>query len=249
MGNIKAFKIGWPLADDRFYEFEKGLYLFNSRESGHIDSLPVEFFSHQLMDVDASNDEEILSFASDFGIPMHPSRYGIGGLPHREDVCDALIEEKKKGDSARLKIADKHDGCWTCATLEEARITINDLQAAIDGLLKCVSGESDSWYYNQTINAGAVNAFSVHEGIRTFPDNSLTNAICNQVIETIADEAPWRLCGCEGCGRPFKHHQPRKGVSTKTGKNPSRSKYCCLACQNRQGQRNRREAAKNRIQH
>ena len=71
----------------------------------------------------------------------------------------------------------------------------------------------------------------------------LTSAICNQMLEAVADEAPWRKCQCEGCGKVFKRKQ------SKSNNPDSDSIYCCDKCMERQKKRNQRAAAKNRIQH
>lgn len=248
MNGVKPFRVGWPLACDELAEYDGDLYVHNSRSSGNMDSLPVEFFSHQLMNVDVSNDASVLSFVTSYGIPKHPSRYGPGGnivWSHFDDI----EREKKKTDSAFWETIDLYDGCWEIVTFEEVKLSIDDLQSAIREMFRCIRGEVEDWGLANVINSGATNPVVVHSGLLTFPDYSLTNAICNQVIETISDETEWKICNCEGCGRIFKHHQPEDGFSAKTGKNPSRSLYCCRKCQNRQGQRNRRAAAKARIQH
>ena len=72
---------------------------------------------------------------------------------------------------------------------------------------------------------------------------SLTAAICNQVVDTFADDTPWRECACVGCGRIFKRKQGKANKPT------SDSYYCCKRCEERQKKRNQSAAAKNRIKH
>lgn len=250
MNEIRLFRVGWPVADGRYTTYKGHCYATNSTGS-FLDTLPVEFFSHQLMEVDVSDDENLLSFVSTYGIPRHPSRYRIGGMPWSETRYDDIEVAKGRTDSAAYAFLDDDDDRygWFSTSIEEVKFTIEDIQSDIRNMFKCLSGEVESYWSGKYINAGTAYPYVAHTGQRTFPDHSLTNAICNQVVNTIADEALWKLCACDGCGRLYKRHQPKTGISSKTGKNPSRSKYCSIKCQNRQGVRNSRKSAKERITH
>lgn len=249
MREIGLFRIGWPLAENELVVHEGSQFVVNGKGSS-LDKLPVEFFSHQLMELDVSNTDKLLSFVSAYGIPRHPSRYGIGGMPLNGERFDDVQSAKEKTDLVQYVIHDVNDQpYWFSTSLEEVRLSLEDLQTDIQDMFNWMQRNDESYWSGRFINTGTAYPYTVHTGKRTFPDFSLTNAICNQVVETISDDALWKTCECEGCERPFKHHQPKKGTSAKTGKNPSRSKYCCIKCQNRQGARNKREAAKNRIKH
>lgn len=73
---------------------------------------------------------------------------------------------------------------------------------------------------------------------------TLTSAICNQILNTMADPTEWRTCKCEGCEVVFKH---RYGRGNRRVHNDS--VYCSQKCSERQKKRNQRAAAKNRIKH
>lgn len=72
-------------------------------------------------------------------------------------------------------------------------------------------GKTDSWT-DACINAGASNIYAAHAAFLQFSDCSLTQGICNQIIESIEDDIPWKACACKGRGRLFKHQQPREGL-------------------------------------
>lgn len=73
---------------------------------------------------------------------------------------------------------------------------------------------------------------------------TLSSAICNQILNTMADPTEWRTCKCEGCEVVFKH---RYGRGNRRAHNDS--VYCSQKCSDRQKKRNQRTAAKNRIKH
>ena len=275
---LRAFRIGWPLADGELHFLRGEPCVATCSEVGNRDTLPIEFFSHQLLDLDTSSDEGLLEFVTEYGIPRHPTRlfpacgtHYRGSFANPDEQYARLTEAKVISDEAMFGlegiVLSESESKWTddrgeehitivrCmkdfwfgTSLEEVRFTLFDLQYEVRKMFDCLLGKTDSWN-GACINAGASNVYAVHTGFRQFPDYSLTQGICNQVIESIADDIPWKACACEGCDRLFKHQQPREGCSNKTEKAPSRSKYCSVKCQNRQGQRNRRAAAKNRTRH
>lgn len=275
---IRAFRIGWPLADGKIRFLNEAPILATRRSAGNRDSLPVEFFSHQLLELDTASDESILEFTTEYGIPRHPSRLSpLCGTHYRgnfsgpDEQYEKLADAKQATDESLFKFEDKvlseskskwtdsngeehqviaseTESLWFETSLEEVRFTLFDLQYEVKTLFDFLSGSIKYWN-GSCINGGASNKYAVHAGVRQFPDYSLTQGICNQIIETIAEDTPWKVCACEGCGRLFKRQQSREDNPPKTNKLPSRSKYCSIACQNRQGQRNRRRAAYHRIRH
>lgn len=92
---------------------------------------------------------------------------------------------------------------------------------------------------SNSLNVLPLNDFS-HLSVR----GSLTSAICNQILKTMADPTEWRTCKCEGCEVVFKH---RYGRGNRRVHNDS--VYCSQKCSERQKKRNQRAAAKNRIKH
>ena len=103
-------------------------------------------------------------------------------------------------------------------------------------------GGSNSRMVRSTFEGGLGRAWTQTESIQS-SYSLLTAAICNQMIDAIADPIPWRDCACDGCNVTFKRKQSKANAPT------SDSIYCCTACEERQKKRNQRAAAKNRIQH
>lgn len=87
----------------------------------------------------------------------------------------------------------------------------------------------------------SINTTKCGDGLKSH--GFLVSAICNQIIGTLNDPAPWRKCACKGCERIFKRKQAKSS-------NPdSDSIYCCDKCLERQKKRNQRAAAKARTKH
>lgn len=240
MNDIRVFNIGWHLSDGKIYDVD-GYRLLH--EGGQRDTLPVEFFSHQLMELDCENEGEVMQFMTEYGMPKWPSRFGLGGFGP-QPAYDAM------------EISDNYHAYDLTGNFElvycsydEAVWSFKALQGSIKNMFDYLACRVDDWSLASLINAGASNSIAAHTGYRQFPDNNLTNAICNQVLETLASDLPWETCACDGCGRMFKRFQPGNTRVPKTERKPTKSKYCCKACQDRQGQRNRRAAARNRIKH
>lgn len=260
MNNVNAFRIGWKLGYPELIDVDGVLCI--GYGSGSRCDLPVEFFSHQFMNLNPLNTDDLLQFAELYGPMQHPRRFGIcvpfngfseqiidsyepelDGFSIDTYDPDAMHDALASSLAISAKIGPKWDEPYYLGvTLFEMRTAVIDLQYAIDSLFEYLHGDQDIWHGYETINAGACNDLAVNDGVRTFPDNNLTNAICNQIIATIADEHPWKTCACEGCERLFKRYQGKK--APKTSKNPSDAIYCCKACQDRQGQRNRRNRLK-----
>lgn len=269
---INSFRIGWPLADREPLEYNGVLYvvqrdnwneenLFSEDKApSSRDWLPVEFFSHQFMEFDPHDQESMMTLVSTFGVPLHPRRFGIGGGVYLRGDSEYGRLRKAMSDTDKMRFSPVEESrvglseYWQTvnmirfvASFEEVSFAVESLQNDISAMFDFLDGRANSWSAN-VINAGASNAFTIGTGVCAFPDFSLTNAICNQVIETAVSKEPWKKCACEGCGRWFKRFQPRNISNTGISK-PSLSKYCCKRCQDKQGQANKRKAAKSRIQH
>lgn len=285
MDNIfEAKKISWCLANPVLYEHSGGLWITQGMQT--IDTLPVEFFSHQFLEVDPFSIDSVLEFACTWGIMTHPSRtpghfISAKGLENelnkrelrisKENYCSFVhgsssnefdfyksfinavdLSKSKENDRIAKDATPAYilkDSKAPCAdkigqqvSLIEMQASICDLQHEIKEMLSYIAGLIDTWS-GTNINNGSCNPLFVKpEPIHPIAVRSLTNAICNQIIETIADDAPWKLCSCDGCGRYFKRHQRNKPA--KTEKTPSDAKYCCSTCAERQKKRNYRKKQK-----
>lgn len=236
-------------------------------------ALPTEFFTHQLMDVDSNNDESVLRFVQEFGFPYSPLR-NEPKWPVYAGISRDVINEHRKAVEATNKLeyfltkaedARRDDGSSTIGSLfsgmviskREAAFTIRLMQSVSEFIqTSVIAGESSSEDKSgllQVVNFGACNPLYAsghsfvhreHSGGNLHEYGMLTSAICNQIIETLADDAPWRMCACEGCGKAFKRKQ-----STANGTHSNDSIYCCKLCEERQKKRNQRKAAKERIKH
>lgn len=251
MNQVGVFPVPWALAKPAFGEGGGELYVYSGYPSSELDSLPVEFFSHQLMALDVSNDNEVLAFTAEFGIPLHPSRYAhtsnfeAGGYIW-ETTDEARYNAIQQAKAMTDDVSHHSDGWgFMVASLPEVRFSLEDLKSEVSLLFEFVRGESERWS-GSCVNIASTSRFMTHSGARTFPSNSLTNAICNQIQDVLADnETEWKICACDGCDRIFKRFQPRGKNSCKTSKKPPRSIYCCRKCQDRQAQRNRKATLAN----
>lgn len=158
-------------------------------------------------------------------------------------------KERNSAISWKKMRQQSDDFGFAVISLDEVRLSILTLQTAIKGIWSHFKHGTD-------VYLGAINRASRRSLVVTSGNYSpnwasgelaeyglLTSAICNQIIDTIAEETPWRACACEGCEVVFKRKQ--SGVLSPY----SESIYCSKRCEERQKKRNQRAAAKNRIQH
>lgn len=221
------------------------------------DDLPTEFFNHQLMAVNADDFDSVCDFVRMWGLPYSPYRF--------TPFADQAPKEARKVMRCTDKLGAGPNANWAVISSAEARHAIKCLQEMVINVWGAAMGEA----YEPSIalvNLTACNSkivCAVHDGEARpieyghgFPweVERLTAAICNQIIETVADEAPWRLCAREGCGVVFKHQQVRPKASraekaSKIKKPKPRQRVnavcCCTACQ----ERRKREKPKPRIDH
>lgn len=214
--------------------------------------LPTEFFNHELMACDCDDFQSLQDFVTRWGFPYSPFRYSSLGarLLRRERDRRNATDAMELTDSLRR---DLH----AVISLAEVKHAIGSLQWAVAEMRNSVVG-NEFENFTPLLNAATCNALSA--GVVTdsklvvarmsplgawWETERLTSAVCNQMVEAMADEAPWRICACEGCGIPFKRKQSRDSKAD-SRKN---SKYCSEACQQRQKKRNMRASANNRIDH
>lgn len=227
------------------------------RETISSENLPSEFFSHQLMEVDSNNYEEVISFSRKWGLLSSPLRGAIEThqLEHTRAVMgesSGISLEMLDGSLRGIKLTDaanlQTDSIFAISVLEIIW-SIRLLQLMSYNIQLTAKGEPFlfDWVlntsYRQTETAVPIcDAGTEYLAARQIDRPLFTDAIIAQMIETLSDHAPWRECACKGCGKMFKHKQGAK--------NPHRdSSYCCKKCEERQRKRNQREAARNRIDH
>lgn len=244
---LSAQRISWPVAPPLRFEHDEIEYLGipMSKADGlwFRDLLPTEFFSHQLMGIDPTDTGNIVDFAAEFGLLFHPARYGHCSLYRSFDSID---EEARVEELEKLIAASPNDlmryGILSYISIKEMKAAIEDLQNNIEELFLCIT-KSDSWPLLDFVNAGSSNPFLITSNPGHIQVNgSLTNAVCNQIIDVVASDRPWKVCKCDKCGRIFK--KPQGASPSKTEKSPSTALYCSTRCRDRQSQRNRRERLK-----
>lgn len=232
---LDARPVQWTLAsgiDER--GFIVGGSMLDAR-----DSLPTEFFNNELMDVNPDDEESVVEFAKKWGIMAHPERFGHSARHDKPTQHQDAPEE-----SPFMMLA---------VPLEEMQGAIRLLQACITAMRKYIlhgDGFEPDWLGNMPIDwkyaAAIINkcASSSHRidfGLNVLQRPiTLTSAICNQVIDTIADPAPWLECAY--CGKPFKHQHNAQTSKKKTG-----TLYCSSECY--ENMKNTRKGFKKPPQH
>lgn len=241
---------------DDAVKFVSGVGVEHQKKS----KLPPEFFSHELFDFDLSQDDEVLGFVQSWGMLVSPLRYSANVL------AEIGVQDMETGEVAKflgrswldeyLSMAET-DGLGEsrayCVSLEETRNAIRRLRETSLSVQKIALAKSDDDLtlidiYNWVIAERAATRQSVprlgedvpHRNLFSllspFRDANLTHAICNQMDSFLADEAPARVCACEGCGRIFKR---KRGSASNLAS--AVSDYCSVRCENRQRQRRYRQ--------
>lgn len=257
---VHAVMPSWPIGEVR--KIDGGLVL--NPERG-VSVLPVEFWNHELLEVDESDMESVVSFVGMWGIPYHPARELRA---YASALDEKAIEETDRNRKAYLQLPrpDQIDsngvihvfaGSPTLCFVsdEEVRRSILWLKLAVLNIVYGVGAADHK--ATEIINRAAApsNLLRTDEYAQFLIMDSggsglascglLTSAICSQIIDSFADDAEWRMCACEGCGRIFKRKRP----DGKAVRPHNDSKYCCTPCKDRQTKRNQRTAARNRIKH
>lgn len=244
-------------------EIEGGFLL---RPNATCSSLPVEFWNHELLEVDERDAPSLAAFMESWGIPYLPMRECVELASDQEKQWIAETEESRYSFRPVSKLGEVNgDGVYaegeTSGTLlyvsrSEAEKAVLWLKLAVLELVYGASGAPEH-RIAEIVNRAATPRRMLR--LERYSDavlmdvkggglascGLLTSAVCSQLVESFADNAEWRVCACDGCGRIFKRKRPG---NTKTQPHGD-SKYCCTACKDRQTKRNQRSAAKNRIQH
>lgn len=139
-----------------------------------------------------------------------------------------------------------------CISAKEAALGIETLQSLTNEIFDSIRADEDiPEEVSRLLNLGSSRTVLAGKGQtlegkgRGLPDRGyLTSAVCNQILDTMADtNVPWRICAYRKCNRLFK----RQSGSSKTPH--ADSVYCCKKHMENQKKINQREAARNRIQH
>lgn len=263
---VRVAPISWVVGAVTQGELFGEQFLVHSKEQGSYNvmtcaDLPCELWNHELASVECESEDSVIEFVRSFGFPFSPMRNSESCMVHSFDyslvthMADAIgaTDNLTENDYCGLMLKGRNcreAACDPTISLSEATETIRAFQIVISNLSDAVKG-TDHFRFADFVNAGSCNPMiATNFNIELIDRNSdsliacglLTSAICNQIIEAMADTALWKECACEGCGRVFKRKHGAK--------NPNAvSRYCCTECENRQRKRNQRAAAKSRIKH
>lgn len=130
---MRSERYSWPVA--RVLDKTKdGHWYMISDPLKRLDELPIEFFSHELLDVDFRDHREVFRFCSEFGLPFLTSRYG--GILN--DI--SLRTESIRGS---LGVDDYDRSKSVVLSMEEAQEAIYQLQECVGTLFAYMTGVSD----------------------------------------------------------------------------------------------------------
>lgn len=218
--------------------------------------LPVEFFHQQLLAINPDNERDLERFVSSWGFPFSPLRVdetllsdyeatpdGFGVIEIKSDLAEKTMDAIKESDLLLQESRFLYFGLYKPISVNEARLTIELLQDIVKDINSSVVGNREiRGDYARVLNASTTNDNVIRRNseMASFNFKTLTNAICNQIVATVADSSPWYLCEC--CGMAFKKKQGKsKRPSTK-------SVYCSDSCKERHVKAKQRAAAANRRQ-
>jgi phage FluMu protein Com len=187
--------------------------------------LPENFVTRELLEIDPENENELFAFINLYGLPFHPLR-GKPGHSNSDKGIRDTEEMRKLRERAPSQIISHR----------EAREALKVLQSAIWGMVRMLLDEAGDWEQYEVINWGKDNpldirATSLKENAKASSHlQSLTEAVCNQVIDMFNDTAVWRKC--PQCGMPFKRHRPKKRANTKIRKSSKHADaaFCSQDC-------------------
>lgn len=260
--HISAARPSWVIG--KVHETDSGFLL---KPTNKLSSLPIEFWNHELFDIDEQDTDYSIDFMERWGIPYHPCRNSpqFASSSILESINETELHRKYFFPEPKYDEVDSNNIFWESwgspalfyISKAEFSSSIRWLKFAVLNLVYGVNG-SPEYKVAECVNRAAsfrlIQVEPYSELSAVFVDRNATNllscsmltaAICGQLIDTFADKAEWRTCACKGCGRIFK----RKRSDNLNIKPHSDSKYCCTKCKNRQTKRNQRIAAQNRIRH
>ncbi len=241
--------IEWPLAMGKA-QVDGSTYFYGSHDEldgAQRSTLPVEFFSNQLFEVDTDDENALFDFCSEWGLMRHPIRndplfdYNLSSYRGRS-FLDGETLDSFLWDLDEIRDFELPNGNpWGYAvSAREISYTIKDLRCA---LLEIRNGAFFELHGIRNANLdvdcslieiGASNPYRIFFNPGGAFSPTLTTAICNQVLDTLADPAPWHIC--ERCGKPFKHRQDRAGAvewPLPAKRRTRGTKYCSYTCYTR----------------
>lgn len=169
---------------------------------------------------------------------------------HLREVGEAIM----RTDSVREETGDEY-----AISMQECRLAIQDVSEAIEFMNRLIL-EGDDFLLDDNGNPryeytpinllsyGIVNEWQIAcKAIVVEREKkiNLTNAVCNQILASVMDTEPWRVC--PQCGAPYKRYQHDAGDYGE-GKRRSASAYCSAQCANK-ASKEAKEKSRNRIQH
>lgn len=263
-----ARPISWPAGTVRARG--DYLHMETSKRIGEPD-LPVEFFNNELMAVDPDSDSSLFDFCSKWGFPYSPTRnshpsqckwlkrrtfqYAQRAVSLTDEANDSYYQLYESYGHSTAQW-DENGYNSAIISIWEVSFTIELFQNAVRELREYVKGERGRFIYSEMVDLASCNPMQADwelantdragaaRRLKQIPLNMcgfLTPAICNQIIGTMADSTPWKLCANEKCGKPFKHRHGLKRTAHRD------SAYCCQRCSDNQRKRNQRAAAKQRV--
>jgi len=237
-----------------YYRKERG-----ERDQKIMGGIPVEFFSHELMDVSTESDDDIFSFINEWGMPY------MRGV--EKSVTDSVLRRCPREVAAAYREINPYKHIEVIPA-SYPRTVIDNLQLAVAGMFRIIKTgvyvpvidpetlelDNDTFFNDYLVSEYATGMrrctvdFSDIEPSHTefrFLENEtgLTSAICNQILDFIDDPAiPW-ICAAKGCKRIFKRqrhfHGGRENINS-----ASDSVYCSDRCREKDKQRKLREREK-----
>ncbi|MDR1185110.1 MAG: hypothetical protein LBK67_10010 [Coriobacteriales bacterium] len=197
------------------------------------ESLPTNFFSIELLNLNTEDCEELCGFISEWGAPYSPYREVSPEFVHSKEHTQGI------NDSRKLAKALEYGGVTKIQpeviSLREASTTLQDFSNLVRYMFYVLDGNPShpfhDWYRIvwlaasnplQICDTSLLDDSDLHVGDGALtPVRSLryglSTAIANQIIETVADPAPWYPC--VACGHWFKR---KRGA-----KRPSRTATVC----------------------
>lgn len=233
-------ELEWLKIEKFTRDFKAGKVHVNGCTPGlhELDSLPENFVTHELLDLDTTSSSELLKFSEEWGLLYSPVRFMLSDC-----------QKKRWTDDLEAIAFTDATGYEPYLSLREIRVTAESLQRAVRNLVDDQMGRNngDSWGRSY-INAGSVNPCSLYtpDGDTTiYQHRCLTNAICNQTLALLeSDDYPFNVCPV--CGHVYKRmrHDRRKPKTSKLS--PNAPRYCSDTCSNRARDKRKRENRKRR---
>lgn len=184
-----------------------------------------------------------------------PAMTGCDAFPclspeHLREVSEAI----RRTESVRGETGDGY-----AISLQECRLAIWDVSEAVEFMNQIIlngdgsflgGGGNPKYAYTPIalLNYGILNEWQVAckaVGVERTGAINLTNAICNQILASVMEPEPWRVC--PQCGAPYKHYQ-HDAKDFGDGKRRTASAYCSAQCANAASSEARGKP-RNRIRH